>query len=89
MERVSGDAEAGAADWMKYDTQAASALLDEAGATRGPDGMRQGPDGKPLHVDIQVVSGWSDWVRGGPEPADIAGFKADRFDSGEPHVQAH
>lgn len=59
------DAEAGAADWMKYDTQAASALLDEAGATRGPDGMRQGPDGKPLHVDIQVVSGWSDWVRGG------------------------
>jgi len=59
------DPEVGATDWIRYDPQAASALLDEAGATRGPDGMRRGPDGAPLHIDIQVVAGWSDWVRGG------------------------
>ncbi len=31
----------------------------------------------------------ADWIRGGPEPDDITGFKADRFDAEEIHVQAH
>lgn len=59
------DPEAAAAEWMRYDGNAAGAMLDEAGLRRGPDGMRRGPDGAPLRLDIQVVSGWSDWVRGG------------------------
>ena len=30
-----------------------------------------------------------DWIRGGPEPDDITGFKAERFDAEDFHVQAH
>lgn len=54
-----------AADWVRHDPAAAAALLDEAGAPLGADGIRRGPDGRPLVFDIQVVSGWSDWVRAG------------------------
>ncbi|MEZ4297322.1 MAG: ABC transporter substrate-binding protein [Polyangiaceae bacterium] len=59
------DPGAAAADWIRYDPAAAAALLDEAGARLGPDGVRHLPDGAPLRVDIQVVAGWSDWVRAG------------------------
>jgi peptide/nickel transport system substrate-binding protein len=44
------DEAAGRAPWLAYDREAAKQLLDEAGA-RG------------LSFDIEVVSGWSDWVR--------------------------
>jgi peptide/nickel transport system substrate-binding protein len=44
------DEAAGRAAWMAHDPDAAVRLLDEAGA-RG------------LSFDIEVVSGWSDWVR--------------------------
>jgi peptide/nickel transport system substrate-binding protein len=54
-----------AAGWIRHDPAAAAALLDEAGAPLGPDGVRRGPDGAPLKLDIQVVAGWSDWVRAG------------------------
>jgi glycine/D-amino acid oxidase-like deaminating enzyme len=30
-----------------------------------------------------------DWIRGGPLPADIGGFNAERFDAPDFHVQAH
>src|SRR6185295_20174220 len=34
-----------------------------AGCVRGDDGVRRTPDGHPLDFEIEVVSGWSDWVR--------------------------
>ncbi|KYF91885.1 peptide ABC transporter substrate-binding protein [Sorangium cellulosum] len=53
---------AAAADWTTYDVAKANALLDEAGYAKGADGIRA-KDGKPLKFDINVVTGWSDWVR--------------------------
>jgi peptide/nickel transport system substrate-binding protein len=52
-------------DWMRYDVAGANALLDNGGYPRGENGVRRSPTGEPLHFDIQVVSGWSDWVRAG------------------------
>ncbi|WP_025745800.1 ABC transporter substrate-binding protein [Kallotenue papyrolyticum] len=40
----------------------ANQLLDAAGLTRGAGGIRQLPDGTPLRYDLNVVSGWTDWV---------------------------
>ncbi|WP_438024714.1 ABC transporter substrate-binding protein [Sorangium sp. So ce233] len=51
-----------AGDWTTYDVAKANALLDEAGYAKGSDGIRA-KDGKPLKFDINVVTGWSDWVR--------------------------
>jgi peptide/nickel transport system substrate-binding protein len=50
--------------WVHFDPQAAATLLDAAGYQRiGQDGMRVGPDGKPMTYEISVIAGWSDWVR--------------------------
>lgn len=51
-------------DWTRFDPQAATALLSQAGFTPGSDGILQ-RDGQPLSVQLNVVSGWSDWVRAG------------------------
>lgn len=50
------------ADWTQYDMAKANEMLDAAGLTMGPRGTRTLPDGTPLSFDINVVSGWSDWV---------------------------
>jgi peptide/nickel transport system substrate-binding protein len=52
------DDAAGDAPWVRHDPDAAGRLLDEAGHPRNGDGVRPG-----LDFDIEVVSGWSDWVR--------------------------
>ncbi len=49
-------------DFTIYDPKKASALLDEVGLRRGPDGFRLLPDGKPWKVDLNCVVGWSDWI---------------------------
>ncbi|NPC70255.1 ABC transporter substrate-binding protein [Corallococcus exiguus] len=59
------DAEVAKDAWTHYDLAAANKLLDEAGLTRGADGMRRLKDGQPFALDLEVVSGWSDWVRAG------------------------
>lgn len=48
--------------WVTFDRAAATRALDRAGL-RSSGGRRLGTDGAPLRVEIQVVSGWSDWVR--------------------------
>lgn len=48
--------------WVTHDPGRAAALLDAAGWTRGPDGVRR-KDGARLALTLEVVSGWSDWVR--------------------------
>jgi peptide/nickel transport system substrate-binding protein len=52
-----------AGDWTKLDLAKANALLDEAGFKRGEAGLRVGPDKAPLRFEINVVTGWTDWVR--------------------------
>jgi len=51
---------AGAAS-VTQDVEAANALLDAAGLTRDGD-VRKLPDGTELSYEINVVTGWSDWV---------------------------
>ncbi|WP_437676953.1 ABC transporter substrate-binding protein [Sorangium sp. So ce131] len=51
-----------AGDWVKLDLTRANQLLDEAGYAKGADGIRA-KDGKPMRFEINVVTGWSDWVR--------------------------
>jgi peptide/nickel transport system substrate-binding protein len=52
--------EAGSA-WVGMDVDTANQMLDEAGLVRDGD-TRVLPDGTPMQYDINVVSGWSDWV---------------------------
>lgn len=49
-------------DFTIYDPKRASQLLDEAGLVMGSTGFRVKPDGSPLHVDLNCVVGWSDWI---------------------------
>ncbi len=50
--------------WVHHDPETAGRLLDEAGYRRsGKEGIRSGPDGKPMVFEISVIAGWSDWVR--------------------------
>lgn len=60
--RDSTAAAAGAA-WVTYDPARAGAILDSLGFTRGADGIRRLPGGKPWRWEVLCVSGWSDWVR--------------------------
>ena len=53
--------DAGAAN-MELNFDEANRLLDEAGLTRDGD-VRKLPDGTEMAYDINVVSGWSDWVQ--------------------------
>jgi peptide/nickel transport system substrate-binding protein len=50
-------------EWVRFAPARAEALLDEAGYRRGAAGQRVRPDGSPLEYDLNVVDGWSDWVR--------------------------
>ncbi len=49
------------AEWVTRDVAKANELLDAAGLTREGD-TRVLPDGTPMTYDLNVVSGWSDWV---------------------------
>jgi len=51
-----------AGDWVKLDVDKAKQMLDAAGLKEGPGGIRTLADGTPLKYDINVVSGWTDWV---------------------------
>ncbi|MDP9365355.1 MAG: ABC transporter substrate-binding protein [Chloroflexota bacterium] len=51
-----------AGTWVNQDVDQANQLLDAAGLTRGGGGTRALPDGTPLQFDLNVVSGWTDWV---------------------------
>jgi len=50
------------ADWVSYDPDAANELLDAAGFARDGD-VRRTPEGEALEYELNVVSGWSDWVQ--------------------------
>jgi peptide/nickel transport system substrate-binding protein len=48
--------------YVTRNVQLANSMLDEAGLTKGSDGIRRGPDGKPMEYQIMVPTGWTDWV---------------------------
>jgi peptide/nickel transport system substrate-binding protein len=50
-------------DWLEFDLKRANRWLDEAGYPVGADGLRFATDGTPLNFDLNVVTGWSDWMR--------------------------
>jgi peptide/nickel transport system substrate-binding protein len=45
---------------IEYDPDAANALLDEIGLTKGADGFRLRPDGKPLIIHLIYAIQWGD-----------------------------
>lgn len=50
------------ADWVGFDKDRANKMLDDAGLAM--DGkVRKTADGKALEFELNVVSGWSDWVQ--------------------------
>ncbi|WP_141732629.1 ABC transporter substrate-binding protein [Oligoflexus tunisiensis] len=50
-------------DWVRFQPDKAEALLDQLGLKKDDKGMRRLPNGEVWSLDINVVSGWSDWVR--------------------------
>ncbi len=50
-------------DWVQFQSDKAEAMLDQAGLKKGKDGFRRLANGEIWSLDINVVSGWSDWVR--------------------------
>ncbi|MDQ3443423.1 MAG: ABC transporter substrate-binding protein [Chloroflexota bacterium] len=56
------DEQALAADWVAYDPDRANEMLDAAGLMMDGD-VRKTADGTELAFELNVVSGWSDWVQ--------------------------
>ncbi len=50
-----------AGTWTNYDVQTANAMLDKAGLKKGSDGIRIGPNGKPMKYSLLSPNGWTDW----------------------------
>jgi peptide/nickel transport system substrate-binding protein len=50
-----------AGTWTNYDVKTANDMLDKAGLKKGADGIRIGPDGKPMKYSLLSPNGWTDW----------------------------
>ncbi|MGE0325424.1 MAG: ABC transporter substrate-binding protein [Polyangiaceae bacterium] len=50
-------------DWVNYDPEHSGSLLDSAGIKLADDGLRHLPSGATFELEVNVVAGWSDWVR--------------------------
>jgi peptide/nickel transport system substrate-binding protein len=48
-------------NWTTMNVDEANSMLDAAGLTKGADGIRM-VDGKAMKYEINVVTGWTDWV---------------------------
>jgi peptide/nickel transport system substrate-binding protein len=48
--------------WQAPNVAEANQLMVSAGYKKGSDGIYVGPDGKKLSFNLNVVTGWSDWV---------------------------
>jgi peptide/nickel transport system substrate-binding protein len=56
------DETAKSADWVAFDVDRANQMLDDAGFAKDGD-VRKTPDGTAMEYELNVVSGWSDWVQ--------------------------
>ncbi len=50
-------------DWVTYDPSRATRELEAAGYHRDDEGRVRDPYGELLELELNVVNGWSDWVR--------------------------
>jgi len=50
-------------DWTRHDHAAAAAALDALGYRMGARGLRSTPEGEPFALELDVIMGWSDWIR--------------------------
>ncbi|HYX37155.1 MAG TPA: ABC transporter substrate-binding protein [Oligoflexus sp.] len=50
-------------DWVTFQPEKAETALDQLGLKKDKNGLRRLPNGDVWSLDINVVSGWSDWVR--------------------------
>lgn len=65
-------------DWTTYNPDKANQLLDQAGYTRGADGIRRTKDGQPFEFELVMVNGFTDWLAMAPtikEELEAIGFK--------------
>ncbi len=68
----------GVEDWCTYDPAKANAMLDAAGYTKGPDGVRTNKDGTPWKFELPMVNGFTDWLAIAPtlkEELEAIGFQ--------------
>jgi len=56
------DETAASAEWVTYNVDKANEMLDAAGLTKDGD-VRKTSDGTAMEYELNVVSGWSDWVQ--------------------------
>ena len=56
------DETAAKAEWVTFNVDKANEMLDAAGLTKDGD-VRKTADGKAMEYELNVVSGWSDWVQ--------------------------
>jgi peptide/nickel transport system substrate-binding protein len=56
------DETAAGAEWVSYNVDKANEMLDAAGLTKDGD-VRKTADGEAMEYELNVVSGWSDWVQ--------------------------
>ena len=49
-------------NWTTLDVAKANQSLDDAGYTKGADGVRVTKDGKPWEFELLMVNGFSDWL---------------------------
>jgi ABC-type transport system substrate-binding protein len=47
-----------------FDKDKADKALEDAGYEKDGSGHRLGKDGKPLHFELMIPAGWSDWIAG-------------------------
>lgn len=52
--------------WTDYDPAKANQTLDDAGYTKGADGVRLNKDGTPWDVELLMINGFSDWLAVAP-----------------------
>lgn len=47
---------------LEFNADEANKVLDDAGYTKGGDGIRVGKDGERLSFNVEIPSSWADWV---------------------------
>lgn len=75
-------------DWTTLNVEKANKSLDDAGYTKGADGVRTTKDGKPWEFELLMVNGFSDWLAEAPTikaSLESIGFKVtiNNYDPGQ------
>ncbi len=75
-------------NWTDHNPDEANKMLDDAGYTKGADGVRLTKDGTPFAFELLMVNGFSDWLAVAPtlkENLESIGFKItiNNYDPGQ------